>query len=438
MDLAYPAYRLLCTGLLFAGLPGFWLYSSLSGKHRRGLRQRLGAYGTSGAVRPSRSPRVWLHAASVGEVNAATAIAEALGRIRPDAGLVLSTTTEHGLDEARERLGNNAVSVLAPLDWSGSVKRALNWMRPDAMVCVETEIWPTWLISAQRRNVPTALVNGRISCRSIRRYQHIQGLMAAVLKNMTALSVIDVEDAQRLVRLGAPEARIVVNGNAKFDLARDSPDPKTAALLGRCLHLDGSVPVIVAGSIRRGEARPVIEAYCRVRRIFDNAVLVIAPRHLQWVGALMEEARRQGLDCQRRTVLADSAATRSAPVIVLDTIGELKALYGLADVVFCGGSLVPRGGQNLLEATAWGKPVICGPHMDDFRAATDALVAAGAVFQVGDSDQLAETVLHLLGSPDFARAAGRSGQEVVAANRGAAARHAAVIDGLLPAGPLAP
>ena len=284
--------------------------------------------------------------------------------------------------------------------------------------------------------MPTALVNGRISSRSILRYQRIQGLMATVLKNMAAMSVIGAEDAERLVRLGAPAARITVSGNCKFDLAQDPPDLKTAASLGRALQLDGSVPVIVAGSIRRGEARPVIEAFCRVRRIFAEAVLIIAPRHLHLVGAVLDEARRQGLDCRRRTTLADCGPARQAPVVVLDTIGELKALYGLADVVFCGGSLVPRGGQNLLEATAWGKPVICGPHMDDFKAATDSLAAAGAVFQVAESGQLAETIVCLLRFPDLARAAGRSGQQVVAANRGAAARHARIIDGLLPPRPV--
>ena len=431
MGLAYPAYRLLSTGVFFAGLPGFWAYAGLTGKHRSGLAHRLGRYGAAGDARPTRRPRIWLHAASVGEVNATAAITEALRHRLPDASLLISTTTEHGLVEARERLGQFAECRLAPLDWSGAVQRALDWVRPDVLVCVETEIWPTWLITAQRRGVPTVLVNGRISARSIQRYRHVRGLMASVLKGMAALSMIGPEDAERISSLGAPPTRVTVNGNAKFDLAGAPPRPEAVTRLRSCLHLEGTAPVIVAGSTRRGEERLVIEAYCRLRRRFADAVLVIAPRHLRRVGSVLDEARRQGLACQRRTQLGFPKPERVAPLVVLDTMGELKDLYGLADVVFCGGSLVPRGGQNLLEPVAWGKPVICGPHMDDFQAATDLLASVGAVFRVSDSRHLSDTLTTLLMSPDLAQAAGRSGQSAVASHRGAAARHAAIICDLL-------
>ena len=431
MNLAYPAYRFLSTGLFFAGLPGFWAYARLTGRHRQGLPQRLGNYGAAGVARLPNRPRIWLHAASVGEVNAAAAVAEALRQRCPDAGLVVSTTSEHGHAAASQRMGAAAVCVLAPLDWSGAVARALDWVRPDVLVCVETEIWPTWLMSAQRRGVRTALVNGRISARSIRRYRHVQGLMGAVLAGMDALSMISVEDARRVACLGAPARRIAINGNAKFDLAGRPPDPGTMAQLRRRFNLGASVPVIVAGSTRTGEEQPVIAAYCRVRRRFDDAVLIIAPRHLRRVGTVLSEVGRRGLACQRRTELDRIGQLRTAPVVVLDTIGELRALYSIADVVFCGGSLVPRGGQNLLEPAAWGKPVVCGPHMDDFQAATDLLVAAGAVFPVSDAAALADRITFLLASPDRARAAGKAGRDVVAAHRGAAARHAGVIAGLL-------
>jgi 3-deoxy-D-manno-octulosonic-acid transferase len=433
MSLALQTYRSLATGLFFTGLPGFWAYSRLTGRHRQGFRQRLGDYGDTPAARLRGRPRIWLHAASVGEVNAAAVIADELRRRRPDAQLLVSTTTEHGQAAARERLGAAATGILlAPLDWPGAVDRALNWVAPDLLACVETEIWPTWLASAQRRGIRTALVNGRISPRSIRRYRQVRPLMAAVLEGLDALSMISAEDAGRILELGARAERIAVNGNAKFDLAGAPPEPATTDTLRRRFNLDDRVPVIVAGSTRNGEGPLVLDAFLQVRQRFGEAVLFIAPRHLQRVQRICAEARQRGLACQRRSQIATADRPRWAPVVVVDTIGELRELYGVASVVFCGGSLVPRGGQNLIEAAAWGKPVVCGPHMDDFRAATDLLTAAGAAFPVADVAQLGERLLALLDAPAAARAAGLAGQAVVEANRGAADRHAAVIDKLLP------
>jgi 3-deoxy-D-manno-octulosonic-acid transferase len=430
MRLALPAYRALSTGVFFVAWPGWWAYSQLTGHHRNGWRQRLGDYGE--VMLDAGHPRIWLHASSVGEVNAAAVIATALQQSIPRARLLISTTTEHGQAAARERLGKTAEGVLlAPLDWPGAVNRALDRVAPDLLVCVETEIWPNWLAAARRRGVRTALVNGRLSLRSLRRYRRVRPLMKAVLEGVDLLSMISVEDAARIRELGAPAERITVNGNAKFDLAGAPPDPAVAEVLRRRFNLEETVPVIVAGSIRHGEAAPVLDAFQRVRQRFPRAVLIIAPRHLQRVARICAEPRRRSLACQRRSRIGEAHEARTAPVVVLDTIGELRDLYSIADVVFCGGSLVPRGGQNLIEAAAWGKPVICGPHMDDFRAATDLLAAAGAVFPVADAQGLAERLEDLLGRPEVAIRAGEAGRVVVEENRGAAQRHAAGLVALL-------
>ena len=432
MRLALPAYRALSTGLFFAAWPGWWVYSQLTGAHRDGWRQRVGDYGA--VPLGNGRPRIWFHAASVGEVNAAAVIAAALRQSIPRVRLVVSTTTAHGRAAAQERLGNIADSVLlAPVDWPGAVNRALDRVAPDLLVCVETEIWPNWLAAARRRGVRTALVNGRISPRSVRRYRRVRPLMAAVLEGVDRLSMISADDAARIRELGAPPERITVNGNAKFDLAGAPPDPAVAEILRRRFNLEGSVPVIVAGSIRNGEAAPVLDAFQRVRRRFPQAVLIIAPRHLQRVARICADIRQRSLVYQRRSRIGGAQAARTAPVVVLDTIGELRDLYSIATVVFCGGSLVPRGGQNLIEAAAWGKPVICGPYMDDFRAATDLLAAAGAVFPVADAQGLAERLEDLLDHPEAANRAGSAGRAVVEENRGAARRHAAVLAALLQA-----
>jgi 3-deoxy-D-manno-octulosonic-acid transferase len=430
MRLALPAYRALTTGVFFTALPGWWAYSQLTGRHRNGFRQRLGDY--SGVPKRNGRPRIWFHAASVGEVNAAAVIAAALRQSIPRARLLVSTTTEHGQAAARERLGGLADNVLlAPLDWPGAVRRALDRVAPDLLVCVETEIWPNWLAAARRWGVRTAVVNGRISQRSMSRYRRVRPLMAAVLQEIDALSMIGTEDAARIQALGAVPGRITVNGNAKFDLAGAPPDPSVADVLSRRFNLEGGMPVIVAGSIRNGEAAPVLDAFQQLRRRFPEAVLIIAPRHLQRVTRICAETRQRSLACQRRSRIDEAQEPRTAPVVVLDTIGELRDLYSIANVVFCGGSLVPRGGQNLIEAAAWGKPVICGPHMDDFRAATDLLAAAGAVFPVADAQGLADRLEDLLGRPEKAIQAGLAGRTVVEENRGAAQRHAAVLVALL-------
>jgi 3-deoxy-D-manno-octulosonic-acid transferase len=430
MRLALPVYRALFTGLFFTALPGWWVYSHLTGRHRNGFCQRLGDY--SGVQQAAGRPRIWFHAASVGEVNAAALIAAALRQAVPRARLLVSTTTEHGQAAARERLGDIADAVLlAPLDWPGAVSRALDRVSPDMLVCVETEIWPNWLAAARRRGVRIAVVNGRISPRSMRRYRRVRSLMAAVLEGMDALSMISAEDAARIQALGALPERITVNGNAKFDLAGTPPDPGVADRLKRRFNIEGGNSVIVAGSIRHGEAALVLDAFQLVRRRFPEAVLIIAPRHLHWVERIHAETRQRSLACQRRSRIGETREPRTAPVVVLDTIGELRDLYSIASVVFCGGSLVPRGGQNLIEAAAWGKPVICGPHMDDFRAATDLLAAAGAVFPVDDAEGLARRIEDLLGHPEAAIRGGLAGRTVVEKNRGAAQRHAAVLAALL-------
>jgi 3-deoxy-D-manno-octulosonic-acid transferase len=432
MRLALPVYRLLFTSAFFAALPGWWAYSHLTGRHRNGFHQRLGDYGD--ASLPAGRPRVWFHAASVGEVNAAAVIATALQQSIPQARLLVSTTTEHGQEAARERLGSIADSVLlAPLDWPGGVSRALDRVSPDLLVCVETEIWPNWLAAARRRGVRTAVVNGRISARSMGRYRRVRSLMTTVLEGIDALSMISAEDATRIQALGARSERIVVNGNAKFDLAGAPPDPSVVDVLKQRFNLAENAPVIVAGSIRNGEAGPVLDAFQRLRRRFPHALLVIAPRHLQRVAGICTETRQRALTCQRRSRVGNGHEPRTASVVVLDTIGELRELYSIAAVVFCGGSLVPRGGQNLIEAAAWGKPVVCGPHMDDFRAATDLLAAAGAVFQVADAQGLAARLEDLLDRPEAAMRAGLAGRTVVEKNRGAAQRHAAVLAALLEA-----
>ncbi|MFH1985941.1 MAG: glycosyltransferase N-terminal domain-containing protein [Pseudomonadota bacterium] len=433
MSVAYTAYRHVSAGLFFIGFPVFWGFAHITGRHRQNLSQRLGRYPHS--LRPARGgPRVWLHAASVGEVSVAMAILDALADIRSDADVVVSTTTPQGLAVARARLPERVPCVLAPLDASAVVARGLRHIRPDVLVCVETELWPCWLVTARQAGIRTALVNGRISQGSFRGYLRARCLMTSVLDHVDAFSMISDGDARRIRAMGADGGRIRVNGNAKFDAGdRRGPVGIDPEAFRRLFNLTDDTPVWVAGSTRSGEDAMVLEAFMAARRRHPGLTLILAPRHVQRAADIVALARQRQIFCQLRSDLRPGGAARRAPLIILDSVGELNSVYQLAHVVFCGGSLVPKGGQNVLEAAALGKPVLYGPYMDDFLAESAALTDGGGGRPVADSRQLGQAVADLLSSPEAIQRMGAAALRVVHANRGAAARHAAVIADLLPA-----
>ncbi|MBW1695811.1 MAG: 3-deoxy-D-manno-octulosonic acid transferase [Deltaproteobacteria bacterium] len=427
MNIAYAAYKSVTTGLFITLFPPFWVYSRISGKYLDGLGQKAGCYPETMVQSISGSPRIWLHAVSVGEVSAAIPIIRALEESIPECTFILSTGTEHGQAFARSKMGSTVHCIYAPLDFFLSTRRALQTFTPDVLVCVETEIWPNWLIEAHRLGVKTVLVNGRISKRSFRGYLKIRFLMQQALKHIHAFSMIAEADADRIHRLGAPVGRIQINGNAKYDILIGEVDERIKADMMRRYRLNGDQPVFVAGSTRGKEGTIVLDAYKKILRSVPEALLIIAPRHVKRARSIERQAKARGFSSQFRTKLDDPGALRTAPVIIVDTIGELQALYSIASVVFCGGSLVPRGGQNILEAAVWAKPVLYGPSMDDFLDAKQMIEEAGGGVQVRDGDDLAEKVIFYLNHPRQAEIMGRSAQAAVLSHKGAAQKHARVI-----------
>ncbi|MBI9086651.1 MAG: hypothetical protein JEZ11_23840 [Desulfobacterales bacterium] len=424
--IAYLAYRALTTSVFAAAVAPLWLYAKASGRGGD-LTHRLGRYPPSLFAGMPADRRIWLHAASVGEVSVAAAIIDALAHALPGWALILSTTTEQGQAVARETLAHRATCLYAPVDFIGAVNHALGVVRPRVLACIETEIWPNWLMAARRRGVRTALVNGRVSIRSIGGYLRIRPLMRAVLAGVDAFSMISDEDAQRVRRIGAPLDRIVVNGNAKFDRLAHAVDPAIRAAMQRLFCVPDGGPVFVAGSTRGDEPAMMIEAFRGIRQRFGDALMIIAPRHLERVRAIAERLRAQGLAYHFRTELDAGGNGRRAPVVILDTVGELSAAYSIADVVFCGGSLVPLGGQNVLEAAVWGKPVFYGPSMEDFADARQLLERSGGGVRVENAADLARAIIDCLTVPGRAEAMGRAAAATVPIATGAARKHAAVI-----------
>lgn len=377
------------------------------------LRERLGL----GRQEGSPVPCGWIHAVSVGEAIAAAPLVEGLRRTWPALPLVVSTVTETGARVVRDRFAGLARHRYFPLDFPGAARRVIASIQPAFFVCMETELWPNVLRVLAARGVPSMIANGRLSDRSFRRYRLVRGAMRRVLGDVTVFAMQSDEDARRVIALGAVPERVVVAGNLKHD---PLPDPAGAAdLWHRLLGLGADQPVWIAGSTHRGEDEAVLEAHRQARTTRPDLVLVLAPRHPERVGEVMKLVAARGLAAVRRSELS-GVHRPGAPIIVLDTVGELAQLYSIADVVFVGGSLMAFGGHNMLEPALRGKPVLFGPHTFNFREAAAMLLSAGGAAVVHDAGELAAELQQLLADADLRTRRGAAAREAAASRHGAA------------------
>ena len=416
--------------LLFFALPfalPYYAFKSLStGKYRRNLAARLGRVHVP-ALPPGKK-RLWIHAVSVGEVTAAAAVVRALSEFAPEVQVIVSTTTETGQEMARRVLPEAEGFIYFPLDLPGVVDRVLNSVRPDLIALTETELWPNFLAACRRRSVPVVLVNGRLSDKSFRRYRASRWFWGKCLAGLQAAGMISFADANRVRALGMPKERVFVYGNAKYDALAARVSPHLAEEAGKFLGLRPEEPIFVAGSTHEGEEEIVLSVYGRLLRAFPLLTLILIPRHPERGAEVVRLCRRYGLsDTITYREIMGGRERNKERVVIVDVIGELFKLYGLAAVVFCGGSLVPRGGQNILEAAAWGKAPLFGPYMGDFRAERDLLVEGQGGIEVKGEDELYERLLFLLKEPTERREWGKRAQALVAQNRGAARRYAELI-----------
>jgi 3-deoxy-D-manno-octulosonic-acid transferase len=430
MNILYGAYTFLTSSLFLPCLPPFWIYTRLRGRHGENLKERLGYISLKLLQTLSGSPRVWIHAVSLGEVKVAVPIINALRQILPACSVIVSTTTKHGRELAQETFGDNIPVVYAPADFIGSVRKALFRVHPDILVFLETELWPAWITEAHRMGIKTALINGRISVRSIRRYLKFRPFFREVLRNVDAFSMISDEDSARIRAMGADPGKIEVHGNAKYDLLVSLADPAMAKQMQKILNLEASSPVFVAGSTRGGEEGMVLDAYEKIIKEFPDTVLIIAPRHIERTAEIRSLLERRGFGYQLRSEIDGGATKRTEPVVIINTFGELFKLYSIGTVVFCGASLVPLGGQNPLEAAVWGKVVFYGPSMEDFLDAKAMLEEIGAGIPVSSPEMLAEKVIWFLRHPETLKSYSGLAREAIIRNQKAADKHASVIAGL--------
>lgn len=403
-------------------LPPVWLASRLSGRFRD-FWPRIGMYSQIAPARPG--PRVWLQAVSVGEVAVARALADELFKEIPNLNLTITTSTPKGLEKANQVLGDQAVIAPFPLDMPWSVAAACRKIRPHVYASLETEIWPNLLTWLKKSGATSLMLNGRLSPRSLPGYQKAKPFISYSLKHFKRLSMITEKDAERIISLGADPQAVTVEGNAKYAGLLDKVDPDRLKDLKKVFNLSNA-PLLVAGSVRTGEETPVLGAFKEVCAKHPKAVLAIAPRHLENSAKWNAAAKKLGFSVELWSGLCPESPRRpETRVIVVDAMGLLFSLYGLAKAAFVGASLVKLGGQNPMEPAAWGVPVCYGPDMDDFTDAARALEEEGASQMVENSKQLAQTWDNWLQQRQSQP--GQAGARVVARWSGAAVKAAQII-----------
>jgi 3-deoxy-D-manno-octulosonic-acid transferase len=404
-------YNIVVTAGFFLVGPFVLLFFIIRGSLDGHFRERLGLL-TSKLVPPKGEKlRIWVHAVSVGEVKLARVVARILQERKGDFSLVVSTTTPTGRQSAYREMPEDSIIIYNPLDLWWCAKRSLRKMSPDLFIGLETEIWPNLLWACRQLNIPAVLINGRISVRSIDYYRRLRFLISS-------------SDAERILSMGAARNKVVVAGNAKYDLLIDEARPELSDRIRRVYKIERERPVFIAGSTRGGEEEIVLEVFMALLEKYPDVILIVVPRHIERCKSIEPLIRSRNLNYCLRSSLDDvTKGDSETSVILVDKIGELFGLYSLGSVIFCGASLVPLGGQNVLEAAVWGKPVMYGPSMENFPEATGLLEGVGAGLRVRDGHELLNTATWLLENPAESHRLGRLARDEIKKYIGSARKH---------------
>ena len=415
----------LAVGMV-ASLP-YWLFQMVRhGKYRKGLTERLGRVPMRLRLPGQQESVIWVHAVSVGEVFAVAGLVEELQRRFPQHRIFISTTTDTGQALARQRFGEASVFYF-PMDFAFAVRPYLRALRPEMVVIAETEFWPNVMRLAHASGARIAVVNARISDRSWPRYRRFRGLLRRLLANVDLFLAQTQEDAARLQDIGANPERVRVTGNLKFDIPLPDP-PAIVESLRRSIAAAGAGPVLVCGSTVEGEESLLLKAFENLLVQYPQAVMILAARHPERFGAVAALLERMSVRFCRRSLW--DGQPLAGGVLLLDTIGELAALYALADIAFVGGSLVPRGGHNIIEPAQHGVATVVGNHTENFRDIVSLFQSRDAVRIVGPAE-LPLVLLELLANDKERRALGQWAAETMRSQIGATARTADELQELL-------
>ena len=426
----YFIYNILAVILVILALPVFAVRLIREKGFGERLKQSFGALPAETLARVAGKKAIWVHAASVGEIVAASPIVKEIRRELPAIPIVVSVVTASGYDMAKRIIPEADGIIFFPLDLPYLSYSVVAKIRPQAFLMVETELWPNFLKAVRKFNILAMMVNGRISDKSVNRYIYFRRVLTDMLNTIVMFCMQSNIDAKYITRLGADPARVVVTGNTKFDQSYTelSLEDKTQMLTD--LGLSSAEQILVAGSTHRGEEELLFPAFSAVRAQFPHTQFIVAPRETLRANELIELAAKYNFVAVRRTSMPGKQ-TEKPDMIIIDTIGELGKIYGLGDIVYVGGSLIPHGGHNILEPAAHGKPILVGPHMFNFKETYALFSERGVCLTVHDSDGLAETMLKLLHNPEQRQELGQEALAIINENRGASRKSALYLKEIL-------
>lgn len=426
-------YNIFLHTLVAPALVAYYLPRiALGRKYRRSFRGKLGRLPEDFNPGRLRRPRVWFHAVSVGEAVALAPLVKAVKEMIPNASIVVSTGTETGQDKARDSIAQADGFLYLPLDFPAFVNRVVKSIQPDLFVLMETELWPNLIHSLKKSGARVALANGRISDRSFPRYRRLKAVFAETLGSIDLFLMSSDRDRERITAMGAREECVHVTGNTKFDAALGQI-PVDAEAEVRCMYdVSDACKVLVAGSTHPGEHEIVLDAYNALLEKHPDLILVLVPRHVEKTHLIISAMKERNMEEAFLRSSIDAGQRRNGQkVIIVDRTGELYRVFSLASVVFIGGSLVPKGGQNILEPVAWGKMVLFGPSMEDFREARDIIVRTGAGAVVSGVADLTARVDAILSDPETSKIRGSQGRSEILKHVGSARKNAELLTGLL-------
>lgn len=421
-------YNLLFPFALLVFLPGYVLKMRRRGNYRDKFGQRLGIYDRETRRQLGEGRNTWVHAVSVGEVMIALKLVEAMKREEPELRVVLTTTTTTGFALARKKSPPWMEVVYTPLDFWPMMRRAFAVVRPKRIILVEAEVWPNFTAIAHRIGIPIALVNARLSPRSERRFRKFKTFVRPYFQMLDLICVQEPADIERWASLGVEKSRLRVVGSIKFDPEKTAPPSSRPSEILRARGIDPARPILLAGSTHPGEEEILARTFLALRQTFPSLFLILAPRHVERAGEIARRLRELGVQCSFRSETAENSSAHDC--LLLDTTGELHDWYAVATIVFIGKSLTARGGQNPVEAIVADRPVIFGPHMENFASLARALVAAGGALQPNDEISLTNSAARLLREPETRATLVRQAHTVLDAHRGATARTAQLLQEL--------
>ncbi len=401
-------------------------------KYRRGLTQKLGFIPPSILLKLSGERPVWVHAVSVGEVMVALPLIQEIKRRYPYQKVLLSTVTVTGNYTATLKTREVDAVIYFTFDYPFIVKRVIKKIQPKLFITLETEIWPNFLRELQHNGIPSIVISGRISNNSYHKYRWSRFFFSRVLKNINAFCMQTEVDSRRIIDIGAPSDRVITIGNLKFDQEVSLLSTQEKVALYKLLKLKENQKIFIAGSTHRGEEETVVEVFKHLKKSYQDLLLILAPRHPERFSEVAHLLSRHHLSSIKRTEIEAGNSNNHYDVILLDTIGELSKLYSIGTIIFVGGSLVPIGGHNVLEPVAYRKPVLFGPHMENFSEIARSLRESGGGLQVESQEEFLSHAEVLLKNDDVREKLGEQAFKVIANNQGAIKKAMEVIERLKP------